>query len=362
MFQQVLHFGSEMISYLLHTLYADGLYLFLSILIAVSITVYVDSEKIRKLFVKKSRFMILGSVGFGALTPLCACGTMAVVISLLTTALPWAPIMAFLVSSPLMSPDTFVLIMGFMGINFAVALTLSSLILGLAAGYITHKIEIRTSFFNSQLRLNTAKVNVNVCNECEELRGVLRPSEFQNNLRMNAANLKPIVITRVADSSLSICCEPEKETNRYSAAQLYDRLKISLLLKNFLEIGVVKILPIFSLFVLLAYIIKTFVPETWIINLFGSSHFYSVPLAAIISLPLYVSDATVVPLLQVLRDAGASNGAMLAFMIAGPGTSLGVIAGLNLIMKRKAILLYTGLILGGAIILGYLYDLYFFLM
>jgi hypothetical protein len=178
---------------------------------------------------------------------------------------------------------------------------------------------------------------------------------------MNVSTLRPVTNTNSANSANIVCCEIEKDADLNSILSLYHRLKIGQFLKSFVDIGFVKILPIFCLFVLLAFVIKTYVPEAWIINLFGSNHFYSVPLAALISLPLYVSDATVVPLLQVLRDAGASNGAMLAFMIAGPGTSLGVIEGLNIIMKRKAIFLYTVLILGGSILMGYLYDMYLLL-
>jgi uncharacterized membrane protein YraQ (UPF0718 family) len=61
-------------------------------------------------------------------------------------------------------------------------------------------------------------------------------------------------------------------------------------------------------------------------------------------------------LLTVLRDAGASEGTLLSFMISGPATSLGVIGGLNIIMKRRAILLYVFFIVAGSIMLGYGYD------
>jgi len=56
-------------------------------------------------------------------------------------------------------------------------------------------------------------------------------------------------------------------------------------------------------------------------------------------------------------NAGASHGAMLAFMITGPGTSIAVIGGLAIIMKKKAIFLYVLFIFFGAILSGYLYDL-----
>jgi uncharacterized membrane protein YraQ (UPF0718 family) len=48
---------------------------------------------------------------------------------------------------------------------------------------------------------------------------------------------------------------------------------------------------------------------------------------------------------------------MLAFMLTGPGTSAGVIAGITTIMKKRAVGLYVAYLLAGAILLGYAYDL-----
>jgi uncharacterized protein len=77
---------------------------------------------------------------------------MAVAISILATALPWGPIMAFLVSSPLMSPSDFVFYVGILGLKFAVALTVASVFLGLAGGYAAHFLEKTTRFFDGQIR------------------------------------------------------------------------------------------------------------------------------------------------------------------------------------------------------------------
>lgn len=92
-------------------------------------------------------------------------------------------------------------------------------------------------------------------------------------------------------------------------------------------------------------------------SIYSSEHLYAVPLAAIIGLPLYVSSASALPLLRMLMNVGASHGAVLAFMITGPGTSVAVISGLAIIMRRKVIFLYLLFIFLGAILLGYLYDL-----
>ncbi len=348
------------LNYLIHTLAANWFILLFGILVAVAITVYVDVEKTRKLFLRRPRFLIFGSVAFGAFTPFCACGTMAVVLSLVSSTIPWGAIMAFLVSSPLMSPDTFVIFSGFMGVKFATALALSSIVIGLGAGWITHLIEKRTKYLDNQLRLNgnsSKKTNESILAKKPE---------------KNVANLKAVNLM-VEDKLASSCCSKnyanqccqeqsvlvnaDEGSLLESLSKFVERIKLKKFISSFIELGIVKVFPLFVLFVVIAYVVKEYVPTEWVVTLFSGKHFYSVPLAALIGLPMYVSDATVVPLLQVLRDAGASDGAILAYMIAGPATSIGVIGGLTVIMKRRAILLYLAVILIGAILLGYGYDL-----
>lgn len=366
MISQVINFLSGVLVYLLQTLAANWFVLLFGIVVAVLISVYVDPEKARKLFLRRPRFLILGSVIFGAVTPFCACGTMAVVLSLVTSTIPWGAIMAFLVSSPLMSPDTFVLLSGFLGVKFAIALTLSSIVLGFGAGWLTQWIEKSTNYLDNQLRLNGQTVNKRkIKKQWESAESYVR----SYNQNANLSDLR-VVAYSSNDGSNTICCTTTEscctehaindiEENVISGnySKIIDRIKLKKFIRSFIELGVVKVFPLFVLFVVIAYVVKEFVPTAWIVNLFSGEHFYSVPLAALIGLPMYVSDATVVPLLQVLRDAGASDGAILAYMIAGPATSIGVIGGLSVIMKRRAIILYVAIILIGAILLGYGYDL-----
>lgn len=335
MLEQILNFFYNAIQYIINIYIFDGIYLLISIIIAVVFTVYIDPLKIRKFFLNHSGFSVFGSVGLGAFTPLCACGTMAVIMSIVSTSLPWGPIMAFLVSSPLMSPDVFILLAGFINLSFAIALTIASIILGLGAGYITHLIEKNTGFLNNQLRLNPKVISLD--------------KESYNNCCGLQAGI-----------CLSDGCDKDDLNVKPKAESFFEKIKPRQFLTAFYNIGFKMVLPLFTLFVFLAYIVKTYVPANWIMALFSGKHFYSIPLAAIIGIPLYVSDAAIIPLLQVLKDAGASYGTILAFMVTGPGTSLGVLAGLTMIMKKRSILLYFTFILGGAILLGYLFDFVIF--
>src|SRR5690349_17904905 len=110
---------------------ADWLILLIGITLAVSISVYVDSNKLKNLLMKKTGVSIPGAVLFGALTPLCACGTMAVLLSMFVSAMPWGPVMAFLISSPLASPSEYMFETAFFGSKFATAVVISSILLGL---------------------------------------------------------------------------------------------------------------------------------------------------------------------------------------------------------------------------------------
>ena len=63
------------------------------------------------------------------------------------------------------------------------------------------------------------------------------------------------------------------------------------------------------------------------------------------------------PLVRALTDAGMSQGAALAFLITGAGTSLGAIAGAFAIARWKVIGIVLGTLWVGAIVLGFGYDI-----
>ena len=133
----------------------NGVYLLGGLLLGSGMTVYVDPERMRRALLERGGWAVPGAVAFGAFTPLCACGTLAVLVALVARALPWGPVMAFLVSSPLTSPSELVFEMGFLGRNLAVGVAVASVVLGLGAGICAHLLEGRTGFFEGQFRLSS---------------------------------------------------------------------------------------------------------------------------------------------------------------------------------------------------------------
>ena len=365
----------DTILYVLNTLVHNAVPLGFGIIIASVLKVYIDPVKFRTILTKRKKTSIVGSVAFGAFTPLCACGTMAVTVSMLTTVLPWGPIMAFITSSPLMSPDLFVMLSGIISLKFAIVLTSSSIVIGISAGYISSYLEKHTSFFENQIRFANKEVatavsvtntNVECCSSNKNTilkkmfnikaykiiklkKSCCEAGEKSNNLTNTCSSS-----TMKANGFSEACCTQNgkiKEENKFAS-----KYKIRQLLDVVINLGLKQVLVYFSLFAAIGYFINRFVPTSVIISLFGSKNMFSVPLAALIGIPLYVSDAGSIPLIKTLMTSGASGGAVLAFMITGPGTSVGAIAGSLTIMKKKAVLFYVGVLLVSAIFLGYLYN------
>ncbi len=337
----MLNLLKETLIYVLRTLAHNSLILLFGILVAAAITVYVDPEKMRRAIMKKKGASIIGSVSFGAFTPFCACGTMAVIVAMMTTALPWGPIMAFLTSSPLMSPDEFILYSGIISVKFAVALTVASIIIGLGSGYITHFIEKKTHFLDGQARFADSKPVSSCC------------APVSTDACCNSASVEA---PRSSCCNASVAESCSCETAVVKEQSFVEKFKLKELIKVFYNVGIKQVLLYFSVFAAIGFIINKFVPADLIMKYMGSGNIFAVPLLSLVGLPLYVSGSSSIPIINALIAGGASQGALLAFMITGPGTSAGVIAGLMTIMRKKAIALYIVYFLIFSNILGYLYD------
>src|SRR5512140_3841870 len=117
--------------------------LVISILISAALKFYVDQEAIACFLRRNTRNSVFMATGIAVGTPFCSCGTTAVVLGMMASTIPWAPIIAFLVSSPLISPQQMVYSAGLFGWPFAIAFMLSSIILGIAGGAIAGYAEER---------------------------------------------------------------------------------------------------------------------------------------------------------------------------------------------------------------------------
>lgn len=350
-FMYVLNLLSETILTVLNSLGHNWLVLAITIVTAVMMKTYVNNEKLGQMLLKKSKVSILASVLIGAFTPFCACGTSAVIIGMLTTTLPWGPIMAFLTSSPIMSPDGFILMSGVISLRFAIGLTAASLAIGLISGFLTHLIERKTNFLDNQTRYSEKNSSPIACSCAASQAPSCSCDCFcDTDLSDKQSSVKSIF----HEHEERYCCGIEHE---FSFSDFSRKFKLRELGKEFVNLGLKQILLYFSIFIGVGFLINHFVPESIISALFGNNSFFAVPLASIIGLPLYVTTESAAPIIQTMIASGSDEGAMMAFVITGSATSAWVIAGLSTFLKKRAIALYVSFVLLGGILSGYIYDL-----
>jgi uncharacterized membrane protein YraQ (UPF0718 family) len=119
-----------------------------------------------------------------------------------------------------------------------------------------------------------------------------------------------------------------------------------------------RLLPLFVGFTFIGYLLNGLIPTAWITSLFGAGHAYSIPLAATLGLPFYINTEASLPLVRAMLESGMSQGAALAFLITGAGTSLGALGGALTIARWRVIAIVVGTLWAGSILLGFAYNLF----
>jgi len=78
--------------------------------------------------------------------------------------------------------------------------------------------------------------------------------------------------------------------------------------------------------------------------------------AVLIGIPLYSNAAGVLPLVEALYAKGLAMGTLLAFMMAVVALSLPEIILLRRILKPPLIAAFAGIVGGGIVLVGYLFN------
>jgi uncharacterized membrane protein YraQ (UPF0718 family) len=321
--------------------------------------------------------IILATV-IGAFSPFCSCGVIPVVASLLIGGVPLAPVMAFWIASPLMDPEIFFLSVATLGWELAVWRLASAVMLSLVAGFITHAATKWGWLGAEPLRIKTNS-------PAPSLKQTLKKKyrQFKSFLE-RVPPITPALGHRALVPQ-TICCsasqpidlpvrlvpQPESEAAAprlfennpamttkgqecgcvHKAGFWFRRLARETWMAAFM------VLKFMSLAFFLEAIIILFIPSSWISSLLGTGNSWSIILAAVLGVPAYTSNLTALPLVSGLIAQGMNPAAGLAFLIAGPTTTLPAMAAVRGLVSRRVFWLYISFSLIGAIFFGYIYEL-----
>lgn len=114
-------------------------YLVISIILSTIIKQYTTAETLKKFLSGKNiHLSIVVAALLGIVSPLGSYVVIPLAAALVIAGLPLAPVIAFMVSSPLINPGLFILTMGALGLEMAVMRVICAFVLGISAGFITH--------------------------------------------------------------------------------------------------------------------------------------------------------------------------------------------------------------------------------
>ncbi|WP_337928150.1 permease [Anaerotignum lactatifermentans] len=234
----------------------------------------------------------------GTVTPFCSCSSIPLFIGFTSAGLPVGITFSFLISSPLVDLGSLILITSIFGLQIAVAYVIVGLVLAVLGGLLIEKMGME-AYVEDFIR-----------------------------------------------SAPAIDLEAESLTRRdriiYAKEQLASTIK--------------KVAPYIFVGVGIGTAIHNFIPTRYVEALLGGSHWYSVPLATLVGVPMYADIFGAIPVAESLFAKGAGLGTVLSFMMAVTALSLPSLIMLRKAGKPKLLFTFTVIVTIGIIFIGYLFN------
>lgn len=234
----------------------------------------------------------------GTVTPFCSCSSIPLFIGFTSAGLPLGVTFSFLISSPLVDLASVILLASIFNWQVAIAYVVVGVVLAVIGGTII-----------SQARME------------QYVEGFVLHSKMQN----------------LPQTELS-----RAERFRYARDQVAE------------IVGKVWIYILIG--VGLGSLIHNWVPLSWIDALLGQSHWWSVPVATLIGVPMYADIFGTLPVAEALVAKGVGLGTVLALMMAVTALSLPSLIMLNKVIKTPLLVLFFVIVVTGIVAIGFLFN------
>ncbi|MFR4948424.1 permease [Thomasclavelia spiroformis] len=240
----------------------------------------------------------------GTVTPFCSCSSIPLFIGFASARLPLGVTFSFLISSPMVDLGSLILLMSIFGIKIAVVYVIVGLIIAVIGGTIIEKMHME---------------------------------KYVEEFIMKSSSVD------ISSPDLS-----KKERLQYAKEQVIETFK--------------KVFPYILIGVGIGAIIHNWIPEIWIERILGENNPFGVVLATIVAIPMYADIFGTIPVAEALLAKGALLGTVLSFMMAVTTLSLPSLIMLKKAVKPKLLILFITICTLGIIIVGYLFNIFSFLL
>lgn len=234
----------------------------------------------------------------GTVTPFCSCSSIPLFIGFTSAGLPLGVTFSFLISSPLVDLGSLVMLTGSFGSKVALAYVLVGLVLAVLGGTLIERLHLE--------------------NDVEEF--------IRNAGRVDLESPQMSVQDRLS----------------YAKTQVASTVR--------------KVAPYVLVGVAIGALIHNFIPQAFVEELLGAEHWYSVPLATLIGIPMYADIFGTIPIAESLFAKGAGLGTVLSFMMGVTALSLPSMVMLRKAVKPRLLAVFFGVVVVGIMLIGFFFN------
>jgi len=339
----------QIIDYIVESFIHTWPYLLITIPIAVAVKMSGAAKFINRAFTARPITAIFLATFVGAFSPLCSCSVIPVVAALLIGGVPLAPVMSFWVASPSMDPEIFFLTVSMLGWELAVWRLSATLVLSLGSGFITHFL-IQRNMLGTKFLLDAHSTQVKNIREVfkgawqtilVKLNNLLVPKKA-TSLAISGGEIYAHQKLTIVSENSSCGCDHDEGlgADAPNKACPDNNCQVGtpsfwMRLRKETWIATTMVIKFMLLAWFLGALIRLYVPETWITSTLGGDKPWAIITAALLGIPVYTSNLTAMPLVGGLLAQGMHPAAALAFLIAGPTTTLPAMSAVWGLVNRK---------------------------
>mgnify|MGYP001020430616 CR=1 FL=1 len=265
---------------------------------------YYPPERTKKILGKYSG---IGANTMGALlgtvTPFCSCSSIPLFMGFTSAGISSGVTFSFLISSPLVDLGALIILISVFGFPIAIVYVIVGLLLAIIGGTIIEKTGLGNNvrdFIKEGINVDAATIDMT-----------------------------------------------KKDRMIFAKDQMLSTLK--------------KVWPYIIIGVAIGASIHNFIPQEWIQTVLGQDKWYSVIVATFVGTPMYADIFGTIPVAEALFNKGVGLGTILAFMMSVTALSLPSMIMLSKAVKPKLLIAFIGIVVGGIIIIGYLFNAFNFL-
>lgn len=305
---------------------------------------YLPPSRVRDFLSNKFTWVqyLLGA-GLGAITPFCSCSTVPITAGLLKGGVPFGPTMAFLFSSPVLNPIIIVLLLSLLGLKVTIFYIVITFIGCMVMAALLSKLRMETQI----------KPLLNIEASCC-VTGSDSDASTIKNQPAAADSTQPLKLITLPTIEASSCCSVNLDPTAAPTVPLKQKLK------NATRSALDTFKGVFWYLLLGAAIgafIYGFFPQDIVVKLAGPGNPLSIPIAAVIGVPMYIRAETIIPIAAALVGKGMGLGTVLALIIGGAGASIPELIILSSMFKKKLLIAFVLNIFIIALVAGYLIDI-----